>query len=195
MTSDATTAQSGQAQQRNDSVTMITTVENWFSTEECERVIAFGGFTQEKQGTVGAERAVSNARSSQIRFIPPGEQSAWIYQKIESTLAHMNKAYRYHLTGIELIQVARYDVGCYYNWHMDLGPNNNSLRKLSLSVQLSNAEDYEGGDLEFMNSTPPYHRGRGTLIVFPSFLTHRVTAVTSGARLSLVAWVTGNPFS
>ncbi len=195
MTTNTTKAQPNQGQQPNDSVTMIAIVERWFSTEECERAIAFGSFTQEQQGTIGSEPIVSKVRNSQTRFIPPNEQSAWIYQKIELAIAQMNNAYRYHLSGVELIQVAHYGAGCYYDWHMDVGPGNNSLRKLSISVQLSDDKDYQGGDLEFMNATPPYHRGRGTLIVFPSFSMHRVTAVTSGTRLSLVAWVTGKPFS
>ncbi|MGB0178111.1 MAG: 2OG-Fe(II) oxygenase, partial [Owenweeksia sp.] len=82
------------------------------------------------------------------------------------------------------------------DWHMDFGAGEISHRKLSMTVQLSDPADYEGGDLEFMINqkvvTAP--RTRGTVIVFPSFILHRVTPVTKGVRHSVVGWVSGTPF-
>jgi PKHD-type hydroxylase len=67
------------------------------------------------------------------------------------------------------------------------------LRKLSITIQLSNSDDYEGGDLELLYDKEPYKldRSRGTFLVFPSFMLHRVTPVTRGTRWSLVAWIGG----
>ena len=36
-----------------------------------------------------------------------------------------------------------------YDWHLDIGEMSSSTRKLSISIQLSDPEDYEGGELQF----------------------------------------------
>src|SRR4051812_1080320 len=173
-------------------VAMIATVEAFFSPEECDRVIALADLAPEMDGAIGAVPQASQVRKSQVRFLLPEKQSAWVYQKLEAALSDMNKAYRFPLTGIEPIQIARYPEGCYYGWHTDATATANSARKLSLSVQLSDPGDYTGGSLEFMDTPTQENTGRGTLIVFPSSMTHRVGAVTRGVRLSLVAWVLGS---
>ena len=80
----------------------------------------------------------------------------------------------------------------FYDWHTDFA-GITPRRKLSISVQLSRPEDYDGGDLELLFTSSPYKaaRERGKFIVFPSFCLHRVTPVTRGTRWSLVAWVLG----
>jgi PKHD-type hydroxylase len=71
-------------------------------------------------------------------------------------------------------------------------------RKLSLIIQLTDPSEYEGGDFQFDSDIPQPDpaeiKQRGTVIVFPSFLRHRVTPVTSGVRRSLVSWVEGPKF-
>ncbi|HXS81027.1 MAG TPA: 2OG-Fe(II) oxygenase, partial [Gammaproteobacteria bacterium] len=80
----------------------------------------------------------------------------------------------------------------FYDWHTDFA-GIRPLRKLSISIQLSRAEDYEGGELELLYGNQPQKldKTRGTLIAFPSFMLHRVMPVTRGTRWSLVAWVVG----
>ena len=94
--------------------------------------------------------------------------------------------------------------GHFYNWHKDVSVNNNTPhRKLSISVNLSDPKDYEGGDLEMKNYwgsqdlKMPTHelRKQGTVIVFPSMLMHRVTEVKKGTRYSLVQWYSGPQFT
>jgi PKHD-type hydroxylase len=86
--------------------------------------------------------------------------------------------------------------GGHYDWHMDLSTRQPIPRKLSLSIQLSDPDDYEGCDLQFYGhhqlETAP--RTRGTAIVFPSYILHRVTPVISGTRKALVAWAGGPKF-
>ncbi|HEX8534986.1 MAG TPA: 2OG-Fe(II) oxygenase [Allosphingosinicella sp.] len=85
-----------------------------------------------------------------------------------------------------------------YHWHSDLTIANVVWqdRKLSFIAQLSDPSDYEGGDLEFFGyaSPGPDFKKKGSVIIFPSFLQHRVTPVTSGIRHSLVSWVEGPRF-
>ena len=77
------------------------------------------------------------------------------------------------------------------------------IRKLSVTVNLTSADDYEGGNLKFdlgnHRSDEQFHeaevaREQGTDIVFPSYMTHCVTPVTKGTRYSLVLWCSGRPF-
>jgi PKHD-type hydroxylase len=68
------------------------------------------------------------------------------------------------------------------------------LRKISLVVQMSDPEDYEGGSLELNTGGPIVEptKTKGSVIIFPSYLLHRVTPVTSGLRKSLVLWAGGS---
>jgi PKHD-type hydroxylase len=77
------------------------------------------------------------------------------------------------------------------------------IRKLSVTINLNTPGDYEGGNLKFdfgpHTEGERYHectqiRPQGSIIVFPSFVTHQVTPVTKGKRYSLVMWNLGRPF-
>jgi PKHD-type hydroxylase len=70
------------------------------------------------------------------------------------------------------------------------------VRKLSLVIQLSDEEDYVGGNLELKFGKEPVilSKKRGTMLLFPYYVLHRVTPVTEGTRYSLVSWVTGPAF-
>ena len=82
-----------------------------------------------------------------------------------------------------------------YNAHMDcdLSAPRATCRKLSVTVQLSDPGTYAGGDLQLgaVGQPGPELRGQGSIIVFPAFVEHRVTPMTSGQRYSLVAWLSG----
>tara|TARA_Y100001963_G_scaffold93034_1_gene128027 strand:- start:335 stop:940 length:606 start_codon:yes stop_codon:yes gene_type:complete len=107
----------------------------------------------------------------------------------------------------ESCQVSRYsgtkNKPQYYNIHKDWVDIRNSqahTRKLSLSCQLTNPNDYEGGDLilylehagtsEIVEYT--VSKKQGTVIVFDSRIRHKVTPVTSGTRHSVVKWYHGD---
>ena len=85
--------------------------------------------------------------------------------------------------------------GGHYDWHVDLG-DLARLRKLSLSLQLTDPSEYEGCELQIHDGrrveTAP--RERGTVIVFPSYVLHRVTPITRGVRKAVVVWTTGPKF-
>ena len=85
--------------------------------------------------------------------------------------------------------------GGHYDWHIDWGLAQ-VQRKLSASLQLSDPAQYEGCDLQFqgMRQVEAAPRDRGAVIVFPSFILHRVTPISSGTRKSLVVWASGPKF-
>ena len=114
------------------------------------------------------------------------------------TLANVQARWNYRLTGIEQVQMGRYKIGGHYDYHKDLDVPNakNEQRKLSAVLFLSNPEDYEGGEFEFKDikfDKPKFPKG--TIIVFPSFLDHRVNPVISGERITAVCWASGPAFN
>lgn len=181
----------------NDQLTLIATAKGYFTAEECQRIIEISQSSEFKDGTIGQDNSRASLRKSNVTCLRPGDDTKWLFEKLGKALMHMNQnSYHYNLKGFyEGVQIARYEDSGEYGWHVDIGPGENSTRKLSMSVQLTDGPEYEGGNLEFTNVSQQSERGIGSLIVFPSFLTHRVTPVTSGTRHSMVAWVHGDAFA
>jgi PKHD-type hydroxylase len=172
--------------------------ERAFSPQECDAIIQQALAVPSQEGVLDSKNNPSyqHVRKSSVRFIDNEPALGWLFLKLRNLALHANQSYRFDFLGFrERLQVAEYGVGDHFDWHLDLTAGPSSLRKLSISVLLSDPADFEGGDLEFFRTpAAPGDRSRGLAIVFPSFLPHRVTPVTSGKRLSLVVWVAGPPF-
>ena len=182
---------------QNDGVLGVGFATGLFSAEECRLIIDISERQQSLAGTLGAQEKMRlTKRDSEVVFLLPGQETNWIYEKMDIAVMAANRSYQFDLRGFEQFQVATYMNSGHYDWHMDIGKGPSSTRKLGISLQLSNGSEYEGGDLEFRGggAPPVAPRDIGTMIVFPSFMTHRVVPVTKGVRKSLVAWVHGNPF-
>lgn len=142
-------------------------------------------------------------RKSTLRWIERNQQSDWIYNTVKSIASPINDmVFQFDLTGIDTIQYTEYNqAGDMYNFHADSTPgltySENLVRKLTMVIQLTDSDEYEGGDVEFMsgrmyNETAP--RGKGSIVIFPSYVMHRVTPIISGTRNSLVTWFMGPKF-
>jgi len=137
----------------------------------------------------------------------------WIYKEIQPYVnqANQNAGWNFNWDYSESCQFTKYKPGQYYDWHCDSwegvyekeGPTKGKIRKLSVTVSLSDEQDYSGGELEFQfrNVDNPKVKHackeilpKGSLVVFPSFVWHRVKPVTKGVRYSLVVWNLGYPF-
>jgi PKHD-type hydroxylase len=123
-------------------------------------------------------------------------------QSVENLFRETNgHAYGFDLQQMVSLQLTEYneEYQGHYDWHEDLDWKSPRpfQRKLSLVVQLSRPDEYEGGQLELAQdnpTNPAEFRGRGTAILFPAFLRHRVSPVTRGTRYSLVSWMEGPNF-
>ena len=174
--------------------------ENGFSDRDIEEIISVGEMCQFNQGTIGDMQSPtvnSEIRETEIAWIHPTEQTQWLYQRMTELAARVNfDKFKLDLTEFTPLQYSKYKVGGHYDWHMDSGPNIGVHRKLSFVLGLSDPDDYEGGELE-LNATGNLANAtimkikKGHLVVFPSYIAHRVTPVTSGQRLTLVGWVIG----
>lgn len=181
----------------NDNVARVFHIPGFLKPEECQRiansVTAYSPAVAEVGGT--QQGVKETVRKSDVWVVYPDASSDWLYNRLETALSQLNQRYGFDLLGFyEGAQVARYRPGGHYDWHMDVGEGVFAARKLSLSVQLSPPESYQGGELEFQVMDGQESRDQGTLIAFPSFLTHRVRPVTEGERFSLVTWISGRPF-
>ena len=156
-------------------------------------------------------------RDSDVTWI---SQNHWIGGFLWHYITRGNREnFCYDLTCIdgESIQYTQYGEGQFYDWHIDAGIdtsykpqliassgtnlsqdqvtlNGEYVRKLSFALQLSDAEDYTGGEVQFLdNGRNTYFapKQRGTLMLFDSRTPHRVRKVKSGMRKSLVGWVVG----
>jgi PKHD-type hydroxylase len=172
--------------------------DNAFSKEECEKIISAGSSKILENGEIQNSSRSSEIRSSSISWLTPSDNLLWAYQRLTSIVDSLNADYfKFDLFGItESLQFTKYSSpDGKYSKHIDM-IFNGPVRKLSLSVQLSDGETYEGGDLNlYVNDQPStMKRDQGSVIIFPSYVFHEVTPITSGTRFSLVSWVTGAPF-
>lgn len=179
-------------------------IREWMELSETDKIIEYA---HAKVG--GLEDDVVEGRSSMVAWL---HETNWLPSMLQWYVGQINSRYfGYELVGYdnETVQLTKYDVGGYYDWHIDEERNpielmqNNSgefPRKLSFTLQLSSPDEYEGGDLEFLNpmnteEKTVINKKQGLLTVFNSRVPHRVTEVTEGTRYSLVGWLKGGRFT
>jgi len=157
----------------------------------------------------------NNARSSEVAWIADKPDNTWIIDPIADLVAVTNrKHWQWDLTDREPLQYTCYGAEQFYGWHTDSrakpyptdGRWPGLTRKISVTVTLSDAADYDGGDFAIEDTTLPpskiekrikrvdQARTRGSVIIFASHLHHEVQPVTHGQRRSLVGWFLGPPF-
>lgn len=165
----------------------------------CDRLI--DGFSQElDDGGLVQGQSASHIRRSQITWFNETQEPA-VMRRIVDMVADVNRnVFDFSLSEFaEDAQIACYtgDQRGHYDWHSDVGASDIARRrKLTMVIQLSEPDQYEGGLLQL---NPAGHvfdapMERGTAIFFPSFVLHRVAPTTAGLRYSLTQWVHGTPF-
>lgn len=166
--------------------------EGVFRPDEVSSIHRLGADEKALKGTV--DNAAQTIRNSSILWLA---HEGWIAERLEEVLRHANERhFGFQIGGFaEPFQYATYGIGSHYGWHMDQGAGP-APRKLSLSVQLSQPDEYEGGELEMNlgSSCKAVQKDAGSVVVFPSYVVHRVRPVSGGTRRSLVAWASGEPF-
>ncbi len=172
-----------------------------FSEADCNRVVAFADAAEASDARLVGQQRDHGLRRADLVWIDDLEGAGWVMDRIVKIVAEANRStYDFAIDGFEeSAQVARYGAERqgHFDWHADIGDGRLAARrKLTMVVQLSDPADYDGGSLEVMPSSQILEapRARGTATVFPSYLLHRVTPVTRGARHSLTIWAHGPAF-
>ena len=178
---------------------------NAINKETCQKIIDLGKnkWTQAKVQVdlQNKEQLNKKARTSDIAW----SSDDWLYNICWGYLNNANKNanWNFEISACEPMQITRYKKNGHYDFHFDgngftrFNSSENKLlhgtvRKLSMTIVLN--EDYEGGEFEFFDDINLVKEKIGTVIVFPSYLVHRVRPVTKGIRYSLVSWFVGQPF-
>jgi PKHD-type hydroxylase len=152
---------------------------------------------------VSAEENSEVKRSSIVRWVDRNKQSSHFVVNIIKDFAWEanRRAFGFHVDYLRDIQFTEYHGSQEgeYGWHFDTFWGNPTTydRKLSVVIQLSDPTDYEGGEFQIdpqFQKIPEEFKQRGSILVFPSPIRHRVTPVTSGLRKSLVSWIEGPKF-
>jgi PKHD-type hydroxylase len=173
--------------------------EQAFTSEECQKIIDYANEFKKIDAVVYNKSEPNNEiRESKVVWITPNPDINWVYQRMTDVITKLNADYfNFDLFGFtEGLQFTEYNAPSgHYGKHID-SMFNGTVRKLSFVLQLSDAKDYEGGELQIHLSDKPevMKKEQGTLIAFPSPTLHQVTPITEGRRYSLVGWITGKPF-
>jgi PKHD-type hydroxylase len=166
-----------------------------FSKEECQKII---DIAKNKGLIKGTTLGKSDVRKSKISWLFPSDNMDWAFRRTTDIVLDLNERFfKFDLFGLnEGFQFTNYKAPSgKYGKHVDRATNM-TVRKMSISIQLTDPKEYKGGELylyqgekgELMDKT------QGTLIMFPSYVLHEVMPVTKGERNSLVTWVTGKQF-
>jgi PKHD-type hydroxylase len=173
--------------------------EHGFTSDEVDKINKDAQKYSFQKAQIVGEDPNNSIRKSNIKWLPYEQQWEWVYDRLMNCINEANNAlWNFNLhTVLDNIQYTEYEGnGGHYDWHLDIGPNSINHRKISVVVQLSEPEAYIGGDLELHpgNNSFAVPRKKGAIILFPSFLLHRVTPLTSGLRRSLVLWAGGDHY-
>lgn len=170
---------------------------NAFSKEECQTII---NIAKDKGLIKGTTKEESNVRDSKVSWLYSVDKMDWVFRRVTDIVLNLNERFfKFDLFGLnEGLQFTNYEAPSgKYGKHVDRGMNM-PVRKLSISIQLTNPEEYEGGELKLYDGDDEegitMDKTQGTLIMFPSYVLHEVMPVTKGERNSLVTWVTGKQF-
>ncbi len=178
-----------------DQVNLYAFWNNAFSKLECETII---NIAKNKGLIKGTTKGESDARDSKISWLYPIDGMDWVFRRVTDITLNLNERFfKFDLFGLnEGFQFTNYEAPSgKYGKHVDRSINF-PVRKLSISIQLTNHEEYEGGELYLYddNKGTLMDKTQGALIMFPSYVLHEVMPVTKGERNSLVTWVTGKQF-
>ena len=182
-----------------DKIEPFVYVDKIFTPAQCKTIIQIGKNSILEKANIGFGTGIydGSSRKSRTSWLSPAEGNKWMFQTLADAAVYLNnRFYKFDLLGFaEGIQFTEYESpGGKYDPHVDCICNQ-TIRKLSISVQLSDENDYEGGDVICNNGSEiAMPRTQGTVMAFPSYALHGVKPVTKGTRYSLVAWITGPQF-
>tara|TARA_R100001509_G_scaffold160642_1_gene128706 strand:- start:375 stop:1007 length:633 start_codon:yes stop_codon:yes gene_type:complete len=185
-----------------------------YGLSQSEQMAITGGY-ENKKLSKDQIKNIKRKRNSDLVWL----DEPWIYKELHPYIHKANKeaGWNFEWFRSEACQFTKYKLNQYYDWHSDSwnkpyhkpgAVDHGTIRKLSMTCQLTDGSEYEGGELEFdFRNYDPHVRDelkhriqckeilpKGSIIVFPSFVWHRVKPVTKGNRYSLVMWNLGYPF-
>ena len=185
----------------NDTFEFVVHKENFLSESQCVKLMRY---LERNEPTI-SELAGNYDNNIMNKEVRDNQEVKINDEKLNNKLKMLfelanHSIFKYNIQELESVKILKYGVGGKYKWHTDSGAKETSTRKLTAIVQLSDETNYEGGDLEFGitdktgKNNYTAKRTRGSITIFPAFLSHRVTPITQGTRYSLITWMNGDCF-
>jgi len=183
---------------------LANTVGPIFTPQQCQDIIKVGHQQKTEEAKVGHKAKAGGKHDTKMRITTiswiPFTALPDMYKMIERSMLQVNRNH-FGYNGMQLTepgQFTEYPKGGFYDWHIDADINcqfEPPVRKISMTILLSNQSEFEGGNLEFMaEGNQPPQLIQGQAIYFCSLIRHRVAKVKKGIRRSLVMWFGGYPF-
>jgi PKHD-type hydroxylase len=178
---------------------------SYFPARFCEQIVETALTRPAQEGAIGTDTGVktdNSFRRSQIRFVNRGDADLdFLFDDLWKLAVRANQDwFDVQISKLDYYQIAEYDSAYQgeYKTHHDVFYINGDPyyhRKLSCVIQLSDPNQYKGGDLTFVDvhayPNAEELRQQGTVIFFPSFVRHAALPVTEGKRHSIAAWFDG----
>jgi PKHD-type hydroxylase len=165
-----------------------------FTAAECDTIVALalgGGLEPATIYDGVADHVDPRQRQAERCYLSREVADGWIHARLDALFAEAAAHFGLAVDPLfEDVQFIRYGLGGHFQtWHSDAGVDRFEARRISISVELSAPDDYDGGVLEIAPAVGrPRIVPRGGARLFPSRAIHRVTPVTRGVRHALVAW-------
>ena len=133
----------------------------------CDDIVKYGKSIQDGLATTGGYGDPKKLNQKQIKDLKKKRDSnivwmsdRWVYKEIQPYVhqANASAGWNFDWSYSEACQFTKYNKGQYYDWHCDSWdqpyhqpntPSHGKIRKLSVTVTLSDPKDYKGGELEF----------------------------------------------
>jgi len=163
----------------DDSIVDVLTQENIFHFDECSQII------EEYSPEEGVDASM---------YLESTPETLWMFDKLLACALKANEFYQFDIDYFDSVLLEKYDeIALTGGWHMDIDAGRHGNRKLSMVVQLTSPDFYTGGELDIaVGKDWVAPTSVGSVIVFPSFLSHRVRPVSKGTRYSLAVCCAGN---
>lgn len=182
-----------------DTIERFVVVNETFTPEQCKKIIELAkskGLVDASTKDPEGNDILDNFRDSKIHWFSHTDETDFMYKRIATIIDSVNKDFfQFDLFGFDEVQFTEYNApGGHYQYHVDR-LYKETPRKLSLSIQLTDPSEFEGGELLLMDGGEDIIKMEyGQSVVFPSWMLHKVNPVTKGTRHSLVVWATGPKF-
>lgn len=178
----------------------VLTLADALTAPACDRLIELSTVAPARDARLAGGTTAHDLRRADLVWLDDLPEAAGVMDALSATVAEANRSFGFALDDLaESAQVARYDAARqgHFDWHSDIGRAGLAARrKLTMVVQLSDPDSYQGGTLDLWPDAGRHEapRLRGSATLFPSFVLHRVTPVTQGTRWSLTLWAHGPAF-
>lgn len=177
-------------QPNNPKPEMFKNIHNFLSQSECLMIKRQSETVEKWEGKVhGNDKKSTKVNDVRKVDVYPFQDLALAEMIFETVKIYNDDYFRFDIAGIfDNLQLLHYKEGCHYDWHTDIGDGIYSNRKISVSILLS--DTCAGGEIVLKQGADrPIHMEVGDMVLFPSYVLHKVTPITKGERWALVTWI------